>query len=56
MDLPDKMKVLVCYAPEDYLVEEVGRPKADKEEAVIKIEACGICASDLKTYHGIDMV
>ena len=56
MDLPDKMKVVVCYTTEDYLGEEVGRPKADKEEAVIKIEACGICASDLKAYHGADMV
>ena len=56
MDLPDKMKAVVCYAPENYRVEEMGRPKAGEEEVVIKIAACGICASDLKTYHGAEMV
>jgi len=56
LNLPDKMKAIVCYAPEDYRLEEVERPKAGKEEVIIKIGACGICASDLKTYHGADMV
>jgi erythritol/L-threitol dehydrogenase len=56
MNLPDKMKAIVCYAPEDYRIEEVNRPKAGKEEVIIKIGACGICASDLKAYHGAEMV
>ena len=56
MNLPDKMKAIICYAPEDYRIEVVERPKPGKEEIIIKIGACGICASDLKAYHGAEMV
>ncbi len=55
MNLPEKMKAVVCYAPENYKVVEVDRPKAGKEEVVLKIEACGICGSDMKAYHGAAM-
>jgi len=50
--LPAKMKALVAYAPGDYRLEEVSVPKAKEGEIVIKVEACGICAGDLKAYHG----
>jgi len=50
--LPDRMKALVAYAPNDYRLEEVAVPRAGKGEMVIKVEACGVCASDLKCLHG----
>ncbi len=50
--LPEKMKAVVAYKAGDYRVEEVDRPKAGYGEVVIKVEACGICGSDLKAYHG----
>ncbi len=53
--LPEKMKAVVAYGPEDYKVEEVVRPVAGREEVVIEIGACGICGSDLKAYHGSSM-
>lgn len=53
--LPETMTAIVAYGPEDYRVKEVPTPKAGKEEVVIKVEACGICGSDLKAYHGADM-
>ncbi|MCL7746838.1 alcohol dehydrogenase catalytic domain-containing protein [Halalkalibacter alkaliphilus] len=53
--LPETMKAVVCYGPEDYRVEEVATPRAGKEEVVIKVGACGICGSDLKAYSGADM-
>jgi threonine dehydrogenase-like Zn-dependent dehydrogenase len=53
--LPETMKAVVAYGPEDYRVEEVSTPKAGKDEVVIKVEACGICGSDLKAYHGSRM-
>jgi erythritol/L-threitol dehydrogenase len=53
--LPETMKAIVAYGPEDYRIEEVSRPKAGKEEVVIKVEACGICGSDIKAYHGAAM-
>ncbi len=52
--LPEKMKAVVCYAPGDYRVEEVDRPKAEEEEVILKVKGCGICASDVKAYHGAD--
>jgi L-iditol 2-dehydrogenase len=53
--LPETMKAVVAYGPEDYQVEERPVPRAGKEEVVIKVEACGICGSDLKAFHGSAM-
>lgn len=54
-NLPEKMKVVKAYGPEDYRVIEVDTPVPGKEEVIIKIGACGICGSDLKAYFGSDM-
>lgn len=50
--LPEKMQAVVCHGPEDYRLEQVAVPVAGPGEALIKVEAVGICASDLKCYHG----
>ena len=50
--LPETMRALVTYAPGDYRLEEVPTPRAGEGEIVIKVEACGICAGDMKAYHG----
>lgn len=55
MNLPEKMKAVVAYGPENYKLAEVDVPKAGFEEVVIKVGACGICGSDLKAYHGASM-
>ncbi|QTL99544.1 alcohol dehydrogenase catalytic domain-containing protein [Iocasia frigidifontis] len=52
MSLPEKMKALVAYAPGDYRLEKVDVPRAGEGEIVIKVEACGVCAGDIKAYHG----
>jgi threonine dehydrogenase-like Zn-dependent dehydrogenase len=52
LDKPEKMKAIVCYAPMDYRLENVPVPKSGKDEVVVKVGACGICASDVKCYHG----
>ncbi|QUH30651.1 MDR/zinc-dependent alcohol dehydrogenase-like family protein [Vallitalea guaymasensis] len=51
-NLPEKMKALVAYAPMDYRLEEVDVPRAGEGEIVIKLEACGVCAGDIKAYRG----
>lgn len=51
-NLPEKMKALIAHAPGDYRLEEADVPRAGDEEIVIKVEACGICAGDLKAFHG----
>lgn len=50
-----KMTAIVCHGPEDYRVERVNRPVPGRREAVIRISACGICASDCKCWSGAKM-
>lgn len=50
--LPEKMKAVVAYEPGDYRLAEVSVPRAGEGEMVVKVEACGVCAGDLKAYHG----
>src|SRR5690625_7220859 len=47
------MKAVVAYAPGDYKYEEVETPKIENDkEIIIKVEACGICAGDIKAFEG----
>ena len=46
------MKALVAYAPGDYRLEERERPRAGEGEMILKVEACGICAGDVKAFGG----
>lgn len=46
------MQALVAHAPGDYRLQEVNTPRAGEGEIVIRVEACGICAGDLKAFHG----
>jgi erythritol/L-threitol dehydrogenase len=51
-EVPETMQAVVCHGPEDYRLEEVPTPTPGKGEALVRVEAVGICASDLKCYHG----
>jgi threonine dehydrogenase-like Zn-dependent dehydrogenase len=53
--LPRTMAAVVCRGPEDYRLEEWPVPRPGPGEVVIKVAAVGICASDLKCYHGAPM-
>jgi erythritol/L-threitol dehydrogenase len=53
-DLPKTMRAVVAYAPGDYRLEEVPVPRADADDIIIKVEACGICAGDIKSYVGAE--
>jgi len=50
--MSDQMKAVVCHGPMDYQLEDIAIPKAGPGEALVRVEAVGICASDLKCYHG----
>lgn len=50
--LEKKMMALVAHAPYDYRYEEVDIPKIREDEALLKVLASGICASDIKCLHG----
>ena len=46
------MQAVICHGPENYRLEQIDVPVAGPGEALVKVEAVGICASDLKCYHG----
>ena len=46
------MDALRLYAPGDIRLERIPIPEIDDDEVLVKIEACGICAGDIKTLHG----
>jgi erythritol/L-threitol dehydrogenase len=50
--MAELMPAVVCHGPEDYRMEEIPVPEPGPGEALVKVEACGICASDLKCFHG----
>src|SRR5882757_2284231 len=50
--MPETMQAVVCHGPEDYRLERRPVPEPGPGEALLKVEAVGICASDLKCYHG----
>jgi erythritol/L-threitol dehydrogenase len=49
------MHAVLCKGPHDYEVTEVDDPRPGAGEAVIQVEAVGICASDVKCYEGAPM-
>ena len=51
----NRMTAIVCHGPEDYRVEQIERPHPGPSEMVIRISACGICASDCKCWSGARM-
>ena len=51
-EVPQTMQAVVCHGPEDYRLEELPVPTRGSGELLIQVEAVGICASDLKCYHG----
>ena len=50
--MPETMQAVVCHGPRDYRLEELPKPVAGPGEALVRVEAVGICASDLKCYQG----
>ena len=47
--MADTMKAVVYYAPGDVRVEQIPACVCGAEEVLVKIEACAVCGSDLKT-------
>ena len=55
MEFPKTMKALVAYGKDDFrLVPDFPVPECGDDDILIKTEACGICASDVKCLHGAD--
>lgn len=55
MNIPETMKALVCYGPHNYKLEKAFlTPRAGDKDIIIRVEACGICGSDVHCRNGID--
>lgn len=55
MNLPKEMKALVAYGKGNYKLEtSYPVPECGDDDIIIKTEACGICAGDLKCMHGAE--
>ena len=54
MPLPQTMTAVVVHGIEDYRLEEVPVPLVGPGEVLVQTRATGVCASDVKTYHGAD--
>src|SRR5687767_5794390 len=46
------MKAARLYGPRDMRVEAIEDPRPGPGEALIRIEACGVCPSDVRGYTG----
>lgn len=56
MSYPKTMKALVAYTATDYrLVTDYPAPDCGPDDIILKTEACGICAGDVKCRHGAAM-
>lgn len=52
MIIPDTMKALIVRKKGEYVLEEVATPVPQEGEILLHVEACGICAGDIKASHG----
>jgi L-iditol 2-dehydrogenase len=47
----NQMRALIVRAPMQFAIETVAKPKPDKEGFILKVGACGLCGSDLRTLR-----
>lgn len=53
LDMDTKtMNAVVAYGKHDYRWEKADVPKIGEGELLLKVEACGVCAGDIKCYEG----
>lgn len=51
-NIPKAMHALISYGALDFRYEEILVPQINEDEILVKVEACGICAGDIKSYKG----
>jgi L-iditol 2-dehydrogenase len=47
----EKMKAAVFEGIENIVVRDVETPRCDNEGVLVKVDACGICGSDIRNFH-----
>jgi len=46
------MKALVYEAPRQFKYKDVPEPKLEPDDVLVKIDACGLCGTDLHIHEG----
>jgi L-iditol 2-dehydrogenase len=49
--MADTMKAIMYYAPKDVRVEMIPVPACGDNEIRVKVDACAVCGTDLKSYN-----
>ena len=52
MSLPSEMRALMARGVKDYALQNIAIPACGDDDLIIRVEACGICAGDIKASHG----
>jgi threonine dehydrogenase-like Zn-dependent dehydrogenase len=52
LEIPNFMRSLLCYGPQDYRLDEIPVPKIGPGEVLVRVLGAGICASDIKCFQG----
>ena len=50
--IPETMKALVVTGRNEYALQTIPVPELREGDMLIRVEACGICAGDIKASHG----
>ncbi len=50
----NKMRVALWYSNQDIRIEEMPVPQIDAGELLVRVEACGICGSDVMEWYRLD--
>ena len=49
--MADTMKAVMYYAPKDIRIETIAVPACGGDEVRVKVDACAVCGTDLKSYN-----
>jgi L-iditol 2-dehydrogenase len=52
MSAPALMKALRIYGPLDMRIEEIPIPRIEDDQVLVRVQAVGICATDIELYDG----
>lgn len=50
--IPEQMRAVVVHGPDDYRLERRPVPEPGPDDLLLRVEAAGVCASDVKCFHG----
>src|SRR5947209_19398146 len=50
--MADMVRAVVMTAPRTFELQEFPRPVIGPDEGLLRVEACGICGTDIEQYQG----